>query len=386
MGAAKAGRVVVVGAGILGALHALFALERGLEVVHLEKDPRPEGASVRNFGLIWVGGRAGGPELALALRARALWEEVAERVEGLGWRPAGSLTVATEETELSLMKQACERADAALRKWELLDGPAAHEANPEISSEIAGALYCGADALVEPCLAVHALRKHLEGFKGYNWLPGREVTKVAAGKVLDDRGDWYTGDRVFVCPGASTAAIVRGSAGLLRTRRVRLQMLETAPYPGPLTTSLADGDSMRYYPAFDLPGRAALPSQPEVASRWRAQLLLVQRLDGSLTIGDTHEYDEPFAFDLDEEIYRHLLARATSLLRRPLPPVRRRWAGVYSEVRDASRELYWREEIDEGIEVVSGAGGRGMTCSPAIAEQSIAHLPGLSYGQHKFTD
>jgi glycine/D-amino acid oxidase-like deaminating enzyme len=103
---------------------------------------------------------------------------------------------------------------------------------------------------------------------------------------------------------------------------------------------------------------------------------VVQRLDGSLTIGDTHDYDEPFAFDLDEESYRHLLARATSLLRRPLPPVRRRWAGVYSEVRDASRELYWREEIDDGIEVVSGAGGRGMTCSPAIAEQSVAHLAG----------
>ena len=203
---------MVVGAGILGALHALFALERGLEVVHLEKDPRPQGASVRNFGLIWVGGRAGGAELELALRARALWEEVAERVEGLGWRPAGSLTVATEDAELSLMKQACERADAALRKWELLDGPAAHEANPEISPEIVGALHCGADALVEPRLAVHALRKHLEGFKGYNWFPDREVTQVAAGKVRDDRGEWHAGDRVFVCPGASTAAIVRGRA------------------------------------------------------------------------------------------------------------------------------------------------------------------------------
>lgn len=376
MGAAKAGRVVVVGAGILGALHALFALERGLEVVHLEKDPRPQGASVRNFGLVWVGGRAGGAELELALRARALWEEVAERVEGLGWRAAGSLTVATEEAELSLMKQACERADAALRKWQLLDGPAAHEANPEISPETAGALHCGADALVEPRLAVHALRKRLEGFEGYNWFPGREVMQVAPRKVRDDRGEWYGGDRVFVCPGATTTAVVRGFAGLARTRRVRLQMLETAPYQGRLTTSLADADSMRYYPAFDLPGRASLPPQPEVAARWHAQLLLVQRLDGSLTIGDTHEYDEPFAFDLDDEIYRHLLARATSLLRRPLPPVRRRWAGVYSEVRDASRDLYWREEIDDGVEVVSGVGGRGMTCSPAIAEQSIAHLAG----------
>jgi hypothetical protein len=41
-----------------------------------------------------------------------------------------------------------------------------------------------------------------------------------------------------------------------------------------LTTSVADGDSLRYYPAFDLPGRARLPP---VAAAAAAQVLLVQR-------------------------------------------------------------------------------------------------------------
>ena len=45
-----------------------------------------------------------------------------------------------------------------------------------------------------------------------------------------------------------------------------------------------------------------------------AQLLLVQRADGGLTIGDTHEYDEPFAFDVDKDAYDHLRARAEALL------------------------------------------------------------------------
>jgi glycine/D-amino acid oxidase-like deaminating enzyme len=151
-------------------------------------------------------------------------------------------------------------------------------------------------------------------------------------------------------------------------------MLETAPYPGHLTTALADGDSMRYYPAFDLPGRSVLGAQEPIAAEARAQLLLVQRLDGSLTIGDTHEYDEPFAFDVQEDIYDYLLATAGSLLRGELPPVRRRWAGVYSEVLDKQRHLYWREELLPRVEVVSGPGGRGMTCSPAIAEESIQAL------------
>ena len=79
-------------------------------------------------------------------------------------------------------------------------------------------------------------------------------------------------------------------------RRVRLQMLQTEPFAGQLTTSVADGDSLRYYPAYDLPGLAALAPQAPVAAAAAAQLLLVQRLDGGLTIGDTHSYAEPFPF------------------------------------------------------------------------------------------
>ena len=53
-------RVVVVGGGVFGTMHALFALARGASVVHLERDPVPSGATVRNFGLVWVSGRAPG--------------------------------------------------------------------------------------------------------------------------------------------------------------------------------------------------------------------------------------------------------------------------------------------------------------------------------------
>jgi glycine/D-amino acid oxidase-like deaminating enzyme len=70
-------RVVVAGGGVLGLMHALAARRRGFEVVHLEREPAPRGASVRNSGLIWVSGRAAGAELDLALRARARWGEIA---------------------------------------------------------------------------------------------------------------------------------------------------------------------------------------------------------------------------------------------------------------------------------------------------------------------
>ncbi|WP_046385607.1 FAD-dependent oxidoreductase, partial [Kitasatospora aureofaciens] len=42
--------VVIVGAGIIGLAHAFEALSNGLSVTVLDRDRRPVGASVRNFG------------------------------------------------------------------------------------------------------------------------------------------------------------------------------------------------------------------------------------------------------------------------------------------------------------------------------------------------
>ena len=66
----------------------------------------------------------------------------------------------------------------------------------------------------------------------------------------------------------------------------------------------------------------------------------------------------------------HLRGRAEQLLGTPLPPTRRRWAGVYSQV--TTTELYHRSQVAPGVVLVTGPGGRGMTCSPAIAEETFA--------------
>ncbi len=368
------GRVVVVGAGVIGTMHALLAVGAGLEVVHIEREIEPRGASTRNFGLVWVSGRASGADLELALRGRRLWEEVALSVEGLHLRTSGSLTLAATQEELEVMREACSAAGTSLRRWELLSVGAAVDLCPEVSPELAGALYCPVDAVVEPRQAVHVLREHLRRQPRYTWVPAREVVGLGPGAVCDDLGQWHRGDHVYLCTGATTPGLLSRYVERPRTRRVRLQMLETTPYRGEVGPALANGDSLRYYPAYDVPALADLPPQPSSARAAGAQLLLVQRVDGGLTIGDTHEYDEPFPFDLEEDLYDHLLGRAASLLRQPLPPVRRRWAGVYAETLDKRAELYWREEVLAGVEVVNGPGGRGMTCAPAIAEVSIARL------------
>ena len=380
----ESGRVVIVGGGILGTMHAVMARRRGLAVTHLEREQEGRGASVRNFGLVWVSGRRAGPELALALRARELWESIAGDAPGTGFRPAGSLTIASTEAELAVMREAAELDDAKQREFEVLSADDVREVNPALQGEFLGGLWCRADAIVEPRVALPALRAWLTsaGGPGYEWRPGREAVELGANGVRDQLGQWHRGDLVVLCTGANFTGVAgphlaasgalasapgSGGAGL---RRVRLQMLQTRPFPGRLATSVADGDSLRYYPAYDVPSLASLPPQAAVAAQNRAQLLLVQRLDGSLTIGDTHEYDEPFGFDVDEGAYDHLVARAAALLGGQLPRVQRRWAGVYSEVAGGAT-IYHRSTVLPGVVLVTGPGGRGMTCSPAIAEETF---------------
>jgi FAD dependent oxidoreductase TIGR03364 len=385
------GQVVIVGGGVLGTMHAIHARRLGHSVVHLEREPEARGASVRNFGLIWVSGRKAGPELALALRARQLWEEISAEAPGIGFRAAGSLTIAASEAELRVLEDAVKLPEAALRDVELLSCDAVREANPALRGDFLGGLLCRADGIVEPRLALPALRAYLAagaaGAAGsYEWLPGREAVAIDQHGVRDHTGTWHRGDLVVLCTGASLtgltgphllgagalASLSRDGTGL---RRVRLQMLQTAPFGTTLTTSVADGDTLRYYPAYDVPSRDRLAPQPKAAAATRAQLLMVQRLDGGLTIGDTHEYDEPFTFDVDEDAYDHLRSRAEALLGAPLPRTARRWAGVYCEVVQPSSAtssgLYHRSHVADGVVLVTGPGGRGMTCSPAIAEETF---------------
>ncbi|MGW8631409.1 TIGR03364 family FAD-dependent oxidoreductase [Streptomyces sp. NPDC055793] len=371
-------RVIVVGAGVVGTMHAWHAVNRGHEVVQIEREAEARGASLRNFGQIWVSGRAGGEELETALRARELWEEIGARIPALGFRPNGSLTPVRGDLERAVAEAAVARPDAAARGHKLLTATEARALNPALRGDFDAALYCERDAAVEPRTAQLALRAELRRSPKYTFLPGREVRDVIGeNAVRDDHGDTHTGDAVVLCTGAWLGGLVRELAGPgLPVRRVRLQMMQTDPLGEPLTTSVADADSFRYYPAYGSPALDELNArqpQPTTAAEHRMQLLMVQRADGGLTIGDTHEYEHPFAFDTVEDPYDHLTGVVESLLGRPLPKVRRRWAGVYAQCTDTSRVVH-RQRVRDGVWLVTGPGGRGMTCSPAIAETTANEL------------
>src|SRR5580658_8385177 len=282
-------------------MHARDLHQAGFEVDHLESDAAPIGASVRNFGLIWVSGRRSGAELEAAQRARRRWEQLSREVPGVGFRPCGSLTVALDAAERKVMEAYAAGVDPAERSTVFLEPEELRARHAGLHAEVAGALWCPEDAAVEPGSVLGALRTHLSASDRYRFHPGRRVVDVEAGAVIDHLHERWTGDVVVLALGSWWFGALDEHLAAAPVRRVRLQMCSTAPYGHPVPAAIGDADTMRYYPAYAGAPLDLLGEQSPVAARHHLQLLVVQRLDGTLTIGDTHAYEEPFDFAIDEE-------------------------------------------------------------------------------------
>jgi len=365
-------RVVVVGGGIIGTMHALSALRRGASVVHLERDTLPQGATVRNFGLVWVSGRATGPELDLALTSRELWEALGKEVPGVGFRANGSLTTLLRDDERAVVEKVMERDDAQRRGFELVSADEARRINPALEGEFHSALWCRKDAAVESRVALGALRDYMAKYGRYEFLNNTELVGLGDHHVVDHKGTVHSGDQVFVCLGAYVSGFAKELFAPEPLRHVRLLMAETEPLGEVLTTSLANGDSFRYYPAFREEATQLLATQDEYEASYAIQLLCQQRLHGGLTIGDTHEPVVPAHFDTADKPMDAIYQHAKALLGGKMPKIERRWFGVYDQLSNPQPgEIYFRKEVASGVVAVTGAGGRGMTLSGAIAEESF---------------
>ncbi|MBH0775267.1 TIGR03364 family FAD-dependent oxidoreductase [Nocardia bovistercoris] len=374
-------RLVIIGGGILGTAHAFAAVTRGHEVVQLERESQARGASARDLGLIRVSGCTDA-ELDRTLRSRLLWEEIGGRVPTVGFRPCGSITLVRTEAELAVAEAAAARADAEAYGFELLDPERVRTVHPALGGKFTAGLHCAADAAVESRQALPALRAYLTATGRYTFHAATEARNVAdtgsGATVRDDHGRVFAADLVLHCPGAAHNGLTRELAGELPVRRVRLQLMQTAPLGEPLTTAVADGDTFRHSPGFAGPEAdrlAAEQSQAAIAAEHAMQLLCVQRVHGGLTVGGTHEYLEPFDFAVDDAPYEHLTEVAEELLGRRLPAVVKRWAGVYSGSVDPAA-VVTRARAADHVWVITGAGERGLTLGPVIGAET-ADLLGL---------
>jgi D-hydroxyproline dehydrogenase subunit beta len=362
--------LVVVGAGIVGLAHAAEASERGLSVVVIDRDELAVGASVRNFGHIGTT-LQGGQEAVYAAAARERWLSLAPKA-GFELLEAGTLVVARSAPELAVLEEfASAHPDAA----RLLSPGPLRELFPLATGEVIGGALLPRDLRLDPREAIPALATWLES-TGVRFAWNTNVGSAGEGVVHTSRGDFHGARIVYAC-GHNLDRLFPAMAEAHEVQRCLLQMLEVAPPANArIGPAILTGTGMLRYSAIAaMPSVAAVRAeleqqQPELLDR-AVNLMLTQRPDGSLVLGDTHHYDRTHQPFDDESVAELLLREGSRLLGAPLT-VRRRWRGLYAEspVTD-----FLIASPHPGALVVSVTTGIGMTTAlglaPAVLDQLL---------------
>jgi D-hydroxyproline dehydrogenase subunit beta len=365
--------LAVVGAGIIGLATAWAAVRQGLRVVVIDRDAQANGASVRNFGFVTISGQTRGSMWQRARRTRQAWREVAAAAgipivhSGL-WvtaRRPESLAV-LEEFMLTEMAEGCRMLTPveARRRCPWLRAP-----------NLTGVLESTLELRVESAQAIPRLAAWLAAEHGVAFLRNTAVSGLDVPTLSTSRGR-IEADFAAVCPGDDFTALYGSELAAFALTRCKLQMLRLANpgfvLPGALMSDLG---LERYLGFAELETAAALKvrlarEQPAHLEHG-VHLIVVQSADGSLIVGDSHEYaatPDPFSHDHIDAL---ILEEFTAALGVQPPAVLERWTGTYASADDRPVVI---AAPHPSVRIAIVTCGAGASTAFAIGEELIASL------------
>ncbi|MFI6080023.1 NAD(P)/FAD-dependent oxidoreductase [Streptomyces sp. NPDC051217] len=247
-------RVVIIGAGIIGAACARELAVAGFDVLVLDRAGAAAATTSHGEGNILVSDKGPGPELELAQLSRRLWPEVLAALTGrtspdgvdpVEWDPKGGIVVATtaEGAEALLPFAAAQRA-AGVRA-ETMDSDALASAEPFLTERRTAAVYYPDDAQVQPAGAATALLADALR-AGARLRTGREVLGAVTrgGRLTAVRtADGQVESDVFVnAAGPWSGEVARRLGVPLDIRPRRGEVLVTTPLPPTVFHKVYDAD------------------------------------------------------------------------------------------------------------------------------------------------
>jgi FAD dependent oxidoreductase TIGR03364 len=368
----------VVGAGILGLAHAYHLARRGKRVVVFERRARAQGASVRNFGMLWPIGQPAGPLYRLARRSLEIWKEVLEASK-LWHERCGSLHLAYREDEAQVLREfvgACqgERGCELLNVRQVVDR--CRSVRPD---GLQAGMWSPVETCVEPREVIAGLPQWLQRVHGVEFRFGAPVTGYEQ-PLVQTPAAAYKADHLVVCSGDDFEGLFPAAFATSGLVRCKLQMLRSQAYPsvwriGPM---LAAGLTLRHYAAFaDCPSLSALKARLDTElpayGRYGIHVMAAQNGRGELVLGDSHEYGDAIEVFDKQEIDDLILSYLKTFLTVPDLRIASRWHGFYAK---HPQEAYLIVKPAAGATVVTAAGGAGMTLSFGLAEQVVEQMAG----------
>ncbi|GAB2594260.1 TIGR03364 family FAD-dependent oxidoreductase [Spirosoma areae] len=376
--------LIVIGAGVLGTFHAYHAAKAGQQVLLLEKDRYPVGATVRNFGQAVPSGLAG-RWFDYGRRSLEIYRSIQQETD-LTVRANGTIYIASDSDEWTLANELHDHYQRIGYPCELLTKAQCLTKYPTLQpSYVVGGLFFPDELSVEPEQMIHRLIAYVQRNYKVDYQPGSAVidcqSNYSGAIVTLASRQRYQASRVLICSGHEVRLLfpeVLADAELVVSK---LQMMLVEPVAGvSLPGNILTGLTIRRYEAFqECPSYASLETPIQLAElkKWGIHILFKQAVDGSIIVGDSHEYAgatqaEDLGYHTQDFINDLMLAEARRIVTFPLT-VRKTWAGFYSQTK---AEIF-EHNVDENIRIVTGIGGKGMSSGAGYAEASIRQWLGF---------
>jgi D-hydroxyproline dehydrogenase subunit beta len=369
--------LAIVGAGIVGLAHAFYAARAGLSAVVFDRSPQAIGASVRNFGMLAVIAQAAGKQLDDALRALAVWQEIAPQAS-VEIRRAGCVFVARETEEMDTLEEFASSAKKSGHKATLLTpNDMADYAPANMASNILGGLYSPDAWKVDQREACSKIMDWLRREYSVEFHFSTQVLGVSGPFVGTSIGTFKAG-HTMICGGDEFSSLFPETFRATGITRCQLQMLRTHPQPSEwqLKPFILGGLSIPRYSAFSSCA-SLLNLIQQQQKHYKAHLehgihvIACQETDGSITIGDSHCYGNSLGTKRSADIDQLILDDLAGMISLPDSRIAERWLGHYAYFPDTD---VVKLSPTEGVTAVTVANGQGMTHAFAIAQDMIQEL------------
>ncbi|MHC5354755.1 TIGR03364 family FAD-dependent oxidoreductase [Myroides sp. LJL115] len=375
--------LIVIGAGVLGTFHAYHAAKKGLKVAILEKDQKPTSATVRNFGQVVPSGMDSKWQ-NYGRESLSIYKDIQSQFD-ISVRNNGSVYLASDEKEQQLIQELHNINKANDYESVLLSKQECLKRYPGLREDyVKSGLFFPQEVTVEPRQMIHKLHEYLTKEHLLDIFYNTQALiceTISQGKVsvLTSSMQRIEAQKVIICCGSEFKTLYPEVFNQSDLEITKLQMLSTVAQPKEyqLKGSILTGLSIRRYEAFhECASFAEIKAQEDPNSfekKWGVHILFKQATDGSIIIGDSHEYADAknfdqLGFDIKAEINDFMIQEAKKIFDLPSYQIQQSWYGIYSQCKNSD---IFQHTIDDHIHIVTGIGGKGMTGSAGFAKQNI---------------
>lgn len=367
--------LIIVGAGIMGLAHAYYASRAGLSVLVVERTRFAQGASTRNFGMLALFAQAQGQQMHDAMRALDTWQHIAP-LAGFTLYQSGCLVVAQHAEEMAIIEEYLETIDGSSTAKMVNTSRLKHYASSARSDRLLGGLWSSNVWKVDQLQASEKIARWLQT-QGVAFLFSTEALLVEPPLVNTTNGSFYCG-RAVVCAGDEFSTLFPESFDAVAVERCELQMFRTFPQPREwaLKPFVLGGLSLSRYSAFaNCASMSDLKSMQQESYAtyldYGIHIIACQELDGSITIGDSHNDSSNITIDQANEIERLILRELDALIDIPNRDIQHRWRGHYAQLTGTD---VLKIEPTNNVVAVTMTNGQGMTHAFAIAHDIVREI------------